>query len=292
MRTSSIVALALAAVSQVAAQTAITQATWNGIVQYTRFARAAYAVNCTVPPNSSVALTYINNATVDGHATIFRYDAAKQIVLTFRGTATPANWNSDLDFGTTALTIPGTSCSSCNVHTGFQKIYNGLAASVLASTKAALKANPGYSLVIVGHSLGGALASLGAAALGANGVKVATVYTFGEPRNGNSDFGTYLFRFVNKANYFRVTHSNDGVPQVPPAFLGYTHHGDEYWEQATGYNNTAATTVKCAQPLVGENNNCDLGQSNDVFINYAHVTYTNDVIGNVLHVHDCGAAYP
>jgi len=292
MRASSIAAVIALAAGHVAAQSAITESTWQNIVQYTRFARASYAATCATPPNGSVVLNYINDAPTDGHATLFRYDAAKQIVLSFRGTYTPQNWDSDLDFGSTALTIAGTSCSSCNVHTGFQKVYNGIAAQVLSAVNSAIAANPGYTLILTGHSLGGALASLGTVALGARGIKIAATYTYGEPRNGNSALSTYLYTFVPLAKYFRVTHSNDGVPQVPPAFLGFTHHGNEYWQKATGYNNTAATTVLCAPPATGENTNCDLGQRNDIFINYAHVTYTNDVIGNTLHVHDCGAPYP
>ena len=44
------------------------------------------------------------------HALQDTEDAAKQIVLAFRGTATPTDWNTDLDFPLTALT--GTATAS------------------------------------------------------------------------------------------------------------------------------------------------------------------------------------
>jgi len=41
---------------------------------------------------------------------------------------------------------------------------------------------------------------------------------------------------------FRVTHSNDGVPQTITTQDGYRHHRTEYWENDPA---SAANTVKC-----------------------------------------------
>ncbi|QIW98419.1 hypothetical protein AMS68_003937 [Peltaster fructicola] len=295
-----------ATVQQVLAQgSAISASTYNNIIQYTRFARASYAATCATPPNGSVVLNYFTDSATSSSATLFQWDAGKQIVLSFRGTAVPANWNTDLDFPLTALT--GTSCSGCQVHEGFQKLHNALAPAAISAVKAAV-AKTGYSFVLTGHSLGGALASIATASFGASGIKIAATYTYGEPRNGNSQFGSYALGFVGLANYYRVTHSNDGVPSIPPSAIGFSHHGNEYWEKNSGFNNTQASTVMCAsvlnqEPLVGKlsafetsadiNQFCNLGTSSgDNPINYAHVSYSNDVIGNVLHIHDCGASYP
>jgi hypothetical protein len=76
-------------------------------------------------------------------------------------------------------------------------------------------------------------------------LKVAETYTFGEPRNGDAQWARYVAGQVPDANYYRVTHFNDGVPQIPPAILGYVHHGPEYFHSKdTG--NTAQTTLKCS----------------------------------------------
>lgn len=139
----------------------------------------------------------------------------------------------------------GTNCGSCQVHTGFQNYYNSLGPATIAAVKSALTAT-GYSFVLTGHSLGGAMASIAAASFGASGVKISSVYTYGEPRNGNADFSKYVLGFVPQGQYYRVTHANDGVPGVPPAILGFIHHGDEYWQKNAGYTNTQDSTVKCA----------------------------------------------
>lgn len=97
------------------------------------------------------------------------------------------------------------------------------------------------------------MASIGTASLGGSGVKISAVYTYGEPRNGNSQFSDYIATFVPVANYFRVTHANDGVPSIPPSILGYNHHGNEYWMQTAGFGNTAASTVMCTSAADSEN---------------------------------------
>jgi hypothetical protein len=76
-------------------------------------------------------------------------------------------------------------------------------------------------------------------------LKVAETYTFGEPRNGDAQWARYAAGQVPDANYYRVTHFNDGVPQIPPAILGYVHHGPEYF-QSKDTGNTAQTTLKCS----------------------------------------------
>uniref|UniRef100_A0A914QA11 Fungal lipase-like domain-containing protein n=1 Tax=Panagrolaimus davidi TaxID=227884 RepID=A0A914QA11_9BILA len=50
---------------------------------------------------------------------------------------------------------------------------------------------PSYNILIVGHSLGGAMASIAAATIVSTGVVPASkvyLYTFGQPRTGNTDY--------------------------------------------------------------------------------------------------------
>jgi hypothetical protein len=131
------------------------------------------------------------------------------------------------------------------VHQGFQTAYNALADPVTAEIESALAENPDYKLTITGHSLGGGIAAIATAALSGRGHTVTT-YTFGEPLNGNAAFVQYIERAVPDSNYFRVTHANDGVPQIPPTLLGYAHHGPEFWQREPG-RNTAATTFACGK---------------------------------------------
>ena len=77
----------------------------------------------------------------------------------------------------------------------------------------------GLPIFITGHSLGGALATLGAAYL--SGWGPAACYTFGAPRGGNKGFSSSL-----QTPVYRVVNPGDPVPHVPTPLRGYRHAGD------------------------------------------------------------------
>lgn len=72
------------------------------------------------------------------------------------------------------------------VHQGFQAAYLSVANDVVAAVKKAQASAPGYSFTVTGHSLGAGLAAIAASALTSQGISNFPVYTFGEPRNGQS----------------------------------------------------------------------------------------------------------
>jgi hypothetical protein len=112
------------------------------------------------------------------------------------------------------------------IHYGFYSIWNSIASDVFNSIKEAKEKYPDYKIVFTGHSLGGAIASLGAIVINLNETyTVDSIYTFGEPKLGNdvfAEFSTFVsppkFRFVNR---------RDIVPQLPPWGLDYRHSGVE-----------------------------------------------------------------
>ncbi|GME27032.1 ferulic acid esterase A faeA [Neofusicoccum parvum] len=128
------------------------------------------------------------------------------------------------------------------VHVGFQSAYAAVSSAVIAAVRQEA-CNGSPSLVITGHSLGAAIASIAASSFTSLGFQ-PTVYTFGEPRNGNAAFSDYINGQISPENYFRVTHANDGVPQIPPTLLGFEHHGTEYW-QSSNTTNTPETVLQC-----------------------------------------------
>ena len=106
-----------------------------------------------------------------------------------------------------------------------------------------MDANPSYALTITGHSLGASLASLASASMASSSLGLnITTYTFGQPRTGNSAYADYVDSLLPEGKMFRVTHSNDGVPQTITTQDGYRHHSTEYWENDPA---SAANTVKC-----------------------------------------------
>ncbi len=134
-------------------------------------------------------------------------------VLAFRGSASFEAWESNLDARLVPLHggPPG-----LLVHEGFQADFEG----VRAAAEAAVAGLPDdLPLYVTGHSMGGAVAQLAAAAL--EGRRVAAAYTFGSPR-----VATRAFDALVRVPHYRVVHDRDLVPGVPPAAAGFRHTGD------------------------------------------------------------------
>ncbi|PZO19387.1 MAG: hypothetical protein DCF25_08725 [Leptolyngbya foveolarum] len=168
---------------------------------------------------------YFNNQGRDTQAYIFR--TSQFMVLAFRGSQELKDWLTNFTTQLRDLTIRKngvTSISSYHgrVHAGFFLAWAIIEQSVLAQIsrwqlEAAEKGGTLPPLYITGHSLGGALATIAAAALSDNGVDVAGVYTFGQPRVGDRLFVRQLNEHVN-GRVFRFVNNNDIVPHVPPPF--------------------------------------------------------------------------
>lgn len=129
------------------------------------------------------------------------------------------------------------------VHSGFQAGYNSVSRP-LATALQGLLCDQDLRLVVTGHSLGGGIAAIAATSFAGLGFNVSATFTYGEPRNGDAAWAKYVGLVLPDSQYYRVTHSTDGVPQIPPAVLGYVHHSPEYF-QSEDANNTAETTLKC-----------------------------------------------
>jgi fermentation-respiration switch protein FrsA (DUF1100 family) len=137
---------------------------------------------------------------------ILRWAAPKEPVVAFKGTSPTslADWLRDLD------AVP-------QIHPKLGMCHRGFLAGALQALEAIQAATKGCPVVLTGHSLGGALAALTGALMGAVGNPVAGVVTFGCPRVG--------FQGVRMAltgiRCARYVHGDDIVPTVP---WPYEHH--------------------------------------------------------------------
>lgn len=143
------------------------------------------------------------------------------------------------------------------MHEGFLKAWDEIGETVFNAVKSASMRYPDYTIVATGHSLGAAVATLGAADLRISGFAV-DLFTYGSPRVGNGVFADFVTR--QPGLHYRVTHLDDMVPRLPPLMLGYRHAGIEYWL----WNGTAKTTAYTAADVkicTGDaNEDCNGGQ--------------------------------
>lgn len=96
------------------------------------------------------------------------------------------------------------------VHAGFWRA----AQSVLPQIWQQLRGYNPSALHVVGHSLGGAMATLIADSLSGTGCKVR-LYTFGAPRCGLEGHTEYLTARLGASDIYRVYHDTDPVPMIP-----------------------------------------------------------------------------
>ncbi len=118
------------------------------------------------------------------------------------------------------------------VHAGFQDAYASVRRRVRFALDAAIRAGKPATLLITGHSLGGALATLCAADVAESWAQAPeqrhqrpriVLHTFGSPRVGDAVFVSRLAAHVPTA--LRFVAGLDLVPSVPLVAMGYAHAG-------------------------------------------------------------------
>lgn len=107
-----------------------------------------------------------------------------------------------------------------------------------STVDAHLRDNPTATVLLTGHSLGGALAILCMLDLRltfGSRISFEPLYTYGIPRVGNADFAKYCAS--TEVPIFRVVHYRDPVPRLPLPSWGYVHSPLEvfYDEPMTSY---------------------------------------------------------
>ncbi|VUD52214.1 hypothetical protein TDB9533_01585 [Thalassocella blandensis] len=144
----------------------------------------------------------------------------KQAVIAIKGTASLYDALTDLNAGVRHCH------SGFPVHQGFFYAFQ----SILHDLRKFVSSLDGVTTIhCVGHSLGGALATLAADWLKLNAGAAVKLYTFGSPRVGLQMFASACTSNLKPNNVYRVYHKTDPVPLVPTwPFYHVPYEGIDY----------------------------------------------------------------
>uniref|UniRef100_M4BEG9 Fungal lipase-type domain-containing protein n=1 Tax=Hyaloperonospora arabidopsidis (strain Emoy2) TaxID=559515 RepID=M4BEG9_HYAAE len=184
-------------------------------------------------------ITHLRSNFSDTHAVIaWSLEDHQRLVISFRGTTSKENWKSNLradqkvlwirsrglrwrkscleKMKDAAAKIPLLNMTLPRVHRGFWIAYESIRDELKDVIRLILDENPGVSVYVTGHSMGGALAVLAAYDLAVNFSIKVNMYNFGGPRVGNPSFRQHYDSFVPMS--FRVVMDGDIVPGWPKFF--------------------------------------------------------------------------
>ncbi len=128
-----------------------------------------------------------------------------EALVALRGTDIVPDWLTDATIGVSS------GPTGTPVHMGFNTTYKSFAPEI----QAYFKSHRPTAIHCVGHSLGGALATLAADYLSANTGARVELYTFGSPRTGGPAFARGVTERLTAERIHRVYHPADPVPMVP-----------------------------------------------------------------------------
>lgn len=183
------------------------------------------------------------------------------ILIAFRGTQENSiqNWIEDLYWKQLDCDYPD--MAGAMVHHGFYNAYHNttIRPGVISAVKRAKELYKNMDIIVIGHSMGGAMAAFCALDLTVHQkIDNIQVMTFGQPRVGNAAFASYYSELV--PNTIRVTHDHDIVPHLPPYYSyfpqkTYHHYPREVWLYNLGFGSLVYTAEKVCDGS-GEDASC------------------------------------
>ncbi len=145
-----------------------------------------------------------------GYTLTYRANRRTHVVIAMRGTRPEMAGKPDL------LTDARGALTMCGglglVHKGFKATFDSVLPSLERDNKLVLSADVVH---VVGHSLGGAIATLIAGHYAGRG-KAVRLYTFGSPRVGGMGCHVLIENRIRKENIFRVAHDLDPISLIAP----------------------------------------------------------------------------
>jgi len=157
-----------------------------------------------------------------------------ECLLALRGSKNILNTISDVDI---IMSNPWgeEDCPKCKIHDGFYGAWHSLQQQAHESLNALGCSKK--TLRVTGHSLGASMAALAAYEL-AQTYQISAVYTYGQPRTGNSHWVDAYSERLAGAQYFRVTDYKDPIPHLilhNMFFQGWEHQLPEVYYDSTKF---------------------------------------------------------
>lgn len=150
------------------------------------------------------------------------------IFLLFRGTQYLADWLTNLN-----ISVSRSACGQ-PVHDGFNKAFISMRPK-LTEFMNSLQKDKITAVHCIGHSLGGALATICADWVRNSYSIHPYLYTFGSPRVGLVGFADACTKSVGSSKIFRAYHKTDIVPFIPPwPFIHTPNLGLDYYLPSPG----------------------------------------------------------
>ncbi len=145
-----------------------------------------------------------------GYTLTFSKNRRKHVVVALRGTRPEMAWKPDLF---TDMRGALTMCGGLGlVHKGFKHCFDSVMPSLERDSSVIGSAD---TVHVVGHSLGGGIATLIAGHYAKAG-KSVRLYTFGSPRVGGMGSHVFIENLIKKQNIFRVAHDLDPITLIGP----------------------------------------------------------------------------
>lgn len=248
----------------------------NIAIHGVNLAQAAYSVsnlndwNCKTC-DSSVILTDIVEK--NGVKALQGYDSYTDCIFTsFRGSSNIQNWISNIQISK----VNPYNDTAIAVSKGFYKDYNYIKSDLMDNLSMLKREYNTNNVLLTGHSLGAALATLMAFDIlnEFQNYNLKYLTTYGSPRVGNKEFSSIM----NGYDYtsYRVTHYYDIVPHVPEEFMGYSHISNEIW-----YNEENSEYTICNDKM-DEDDKCSNSCSPTKCTSTSdHLYYLNVTMGNI-----------
>lgn len=169
----------------------VERVTYEKLVDYAVFPPLSATVPGSAAPDPSCRATlfgHVNQESTDNQAAVWLRASTREIIFGIPGTNGLRDALSDVAALPTPYVSPSVRCPGvCLVHAGFLLAWNSIEGQVIDAVLSALEQNPGFSVVVSGHSLGGAMANLAFARLRSGPLNATTTsaYTYGQPKVGN-----------------------------------------------------------------------------------------------------------